>query len=83
VVGLLAREAGHALEVVGEAGAALPEEGAELEGVRAEGGSEFFFFDGLLREGVGEPIGGFADVEGDGSGVGRDDAAGAGGFVRG
>ena len=81
VLGLLAGEVGDALDVVGEAGAALLEEGAELEGVGAEGGGEFFFFDGLLGEGVGEPVGGLADVEGDGGGVGGDDAAWAGGFV--
>ena len=81
VLGLLAREVGDALDVVGEAGAALLEEGAELEGVGAEGGGELFFFDGLLRKGVGEPVGGFADVEGDGCGVGGDDAAGPSGFV--
>ena len=39
------------------------------------------FVDGLLGEGVGEPVGGLADVEGDGGGVGGDDAAGAGGSV--
>ena len=31
---------------------------------------------GLLGEGVGEPVGGLADVEGDGGGVGGDDATG-------
>jgi hypothetical protein len=48
VLGLLAGEVGDALDVVGEAGAALLEETAELEGVGAEGGGEFFLFDGLL-----------------------------------
>ena len=81
VLGLVAGEVGDALDVVGEAGSALLEEGAELQGVGAEGGGEFFFFDALLGEGVGEPVGGLADVEGDGGGVGGDDAAGAGGFV--
>ncbi len=76
VLGLLAGEVGDALDVVGEAGSALLEEGAELQGFGAEGGGEFCFFDGLLGEGVGEPVGGFADVEGDGGGVGGDDAAG-------
>jgi hypothetical protein len=82
VLGLVAGEVGDALDVVGEAGATLLEEGAELQGVGVEGGGEFFFFDALLGEGVREPVGGFADVEGDGGGVGGDDAAGAGGFVR-
>ena len=81
VLGLLAGEVGDALDVVGEAGSALLEESAELQGVGAEGRGEFFFFDGLLGEGVGEPVGGLADVEGDGSGVGGDDAAGRGAFV--
>jgi len=79
VLGLLAGEVGDALDVVGEAGSALLEQSAELESMGAEGGGESFLFDGLLGEGVGEPIGGFADVEGDGSGVGRDDTAGAAG----
>jgi len=76
VLGLLAGEVGDALDIVGEAGSALLEEGAELEGHGAEGGGEVFFFDTLLGEGVGEPVGGFADIEGDGGGIGRDDAAG-------
>src|SRR5437763_17024797 len=75
----MAGKVGDALEVVGEAGSALLEQSAEQEGIRAEGGGEFFFFDGLLREGVGKPVGGFADVEGDGSGISWDDASGAGG----
>jgi len=48
MLGLLAREIGDALDVVGEAGPALLEEGAELEGVGAEGGGKLFFFDALL-----------------------------------
>jgi hypothetical protein len=79
VLSLVASEVGDALDVVGETRAALLEDSAELQGVRAEGGGEFFFFDALLGEGVWEPVGGFAYVEGDGSGVGGDDAAGAGG----
>jgi len=81
VLGLLACKAGDALEVVGEAGAALLEEGAEQKRVGAEGCGEFFLFDTLLGEGVGEPVGGLAEVEGDGGGVGGDDAAGASGVV--
>ena len=78
VLGLLAGEVSDALDVVGEAGSTLLEEGAELQGMGAEGGSEFFFFDVLLGEGVGEPAGGLAYVEGDGGGIGGDDTTGAG-----
>jgi hypothetical protein len=76
VLGLLAREVGDALNVVGEAGAALLKEGAEQKRVGAEGCGEFFIFDALLSKGVGKPAGGFADVEGDGSGVRGDNATG-------
>ena len=78
VLGLLRGEVGDALDVVGEAGSALLEEGAELEGFGAEGVRRVCFFDGLLGERVGEPVGGLAEVEGDGRGVGGDDAAGGG-----
>ncbi len=80
-MGLVTGEVGDALDVVGKAGPTLLEEGAELQGVGAESGGEFFFFDALLGEGAGEPVGGFADVEGYGSGVGGDDATRAGSFV--
>ena len=74
--GLLAGEAGDALEVVGEAGSALLRGGRGLRGLRAESAAASSrFVDGLLGEGVGEPVGGLADVEGDGRGVGGDDAA--------
>ena len=43
---------------------------------RTEGGGEFFFFDALLGKCMREPVGGFANVEGDGSGVGGDHATG-------
>ncbi len=76
VGGLLAGEAGEALEVGGEAGAALGEDGAEAEGFGRESGGEEGLVDGVRREGVGEPVGGLAQVEGDGRGVGGDDAAG-------
>ncbi len=76
MLGLLASEVEDALDVVGEAGSALLEERAELEGVGAQGLLELRLFDALLRERVGEPVGGLADVEGDGGGVGGDDAAG-------
>ena len=78
VGGLLAGEAGDALQVVGEAGAALGEQGADAEGFGREGGGEELLVDGLLGERVGQPVGGLADVEGDGRGVGGDDAAGGG-----
>ena len=82
MLGLLAREVGDALDVVGEAGPALLEEGAEQKRVGAEGCGEFFFLDTLLSEGVREPAGSFAKVEGDGGGVGGDDTPGTCGFVR-
>ncbi len=75
VLGLLSGEGEVALEVGGEAGAALVEEGADAEGFGAEGVGEVVLFDALLGEGVGEPVGGLAEVEGDGGGVGGDDAA--------
>jgi hypothetical protein len=83
VLGLLAGEVEDALDVVGEARSALLEQGAELQGFGAQGCGEFFFFDALLGESVGEPVGGVADVEGDGGGVGGDHAAGGGTVSRG
>src|ERR1017187_7896093 len=76
--GLRAGEAGEPLEVGGEAGPAPGEKRADCEGLGRESGSEELLVDGLLGEGVGQPVGGLADVEGDGRGVGRDDAAGGG-----
>ncbi len=75
VLGLLAGETGDALNVVSEAGSALREELAELQGLGAEGLLQAGLFDGLAVEGVRQPVGGLADVEGDGRGVGGDDAA--------
>ena len=75
---LLASEAGDALQVVGEAGSALLQQRADAECFGRERGGEQLLVDGLLRERVGQPVGGLADVEGDGRGVGGDHAAGRG-----
>ena len=56
----------------------MGEKRADCEGLGREGGSEKLLVDGLLGEGVRQPVGGLADVEGDGRGVGGDDAAGSG-----
>ena len=45
-----------------------------MQSFGAEGGGKLGLFDGVLGEGVGKPVGGFPDVEGDGGGVGGDDA---------
>ncbi len=82
MLGLGAGEVGGALKVGGEAGSALLEEAADPKSIGAEGYGEAGLFDGVLGEGVGEPVGGVAEVEGDGGGVGGDDAA-RGGAVAG
>src|ERR1035441_8874290 len=64
------------MESSGETGPAMGENPADCEGLGREGGSEELLVDGLLGEGVGQPVSGLADVEGDGRGVGGDDAAG-------
>ena len=74
--GLLPGEAGEALEVGGEAGPALARSARIARASGESAGGEELLVDGLLGEGVGQPVGGFADVEGDGRGVGGDDAAG-------
>jgi len=75
VLGLLAGQTRYTLEIVREAGSALLEEGPQLETVVAEGRNKFFFFDRLLGESVGEPVGGLADVERNGGGIGGDHSA--------
>ena len=75
LLGLLLGEVEDALDIVGEAGAALLEESPELQGFGAESLLQLCFFDTLLREGVWEPVGGLADVEGYGGGVSGDHAA--------
>ena len=47
VLGLRAGERGDSLDVVGEAGSALLEEGADLQGFGREGGGEFGLFDAV------------------------------------
>ena len=83
VLGLEAGEVGDTLEVVGEAGSPLLEEGAELECVRAEGSRQLLLIYRLLGERLRQPIGCLADVEGDRCSVGRDDATRAGCLVGG
>ena len=73
-------EAGETLEVSGEGGAALGEEGAEQLGFGREGFGEDGWLDALGGEGVVQPVGGLAEVEGDGCGCGWDDAARGGGI---
>jgi len=75
VLGLRAGKAKEALQVVRETGTALAEQGAGGEGFRAEGLEEFFFFDALSGESMGEPVGRLTDEEGDGRSVGGDDTA--------
>ena len=83
LLGLLLGEGGDALEVVGEAGSAFGEEGADADGLGGEATVEVGWVDALGGEGVGEPVGGLAEVEGDGGGVGGDDAAGGDAVSRG
>ena len=73
---MLFGEGGEALEVVGEAGSAFCEKGADAEGFGGEAAVEVSGVYALRGEGVGKPVGGLAEVEGDGGGVGGDDAAG-------
>jgi hypothetical protein len=82
VLGLGASEAGDSLYVVGEAGSAFQEERADKKGFGAQCCRELRFFNGLLGEGVGEPVGRLADIEGDGGGVGGDDPARSGAVSR-
>ncbi len=79
---LLSREIEDALDVIGEACAALLQQGTDLKGFGTERLLETRLFDAFACEGVGKPIGRLADVEGDGSGVGRDDAAGSSAIAR-
>ena len=56
----------------------VAEERADLLGFGREGLREDGFVDALGGEGVVQPVGGLAEVEGDGRGGGGDDAAGCG-----
>lgn len=69
------REIEDALDIVGETGSSLLEQCANLKGFGTERLLKLGFFDALLRERVGQPVGRLANVEGDGSRIGRDDAA--------
>ena len=75
--GLLTGEAGGALQVGGKAGAALGQQSADVQGLRRKRSGQERLVDRLLGQCVGQPVGGFADVEGDGRGIGWDDAPGS------
>ena len=75
VLSLLPGQSGYTLEVIGEAGSAVGEQGTNLQGFGGEASVEIGGVDALGRERVGKPVGGLAQVEGDGGGVGGDHTA--------